>query len=168
MLALFLAIAYAGIRVAVRTKDPFIRYMAAGITIWLTAQMMINVGMVLALLPVIGLPLPLVSYGGSALLPSLVALGLLVSFARAEPGAKAALGPAVAVGPPPASPPEVSRGAGDERCCWPVEAPRGTPPRCWPPPMRCAVSTAPSRSPRSAPHAASRAAWCPRPATRSS
>ncbi|MEO5708293.1 MAG: putative lipid II flippase FtsW [Nocardioidaceae bacterium] len=91
VLALFLTIAYAGIRVAVRTKDPFVRYMSAGITVWLTAQMMINVGMVLALLPVIGLPLPLVSYGGSALLPSLVALGLLVSFARSEPGAKAAL-----------------------------------------------------------------------------
>ena len=91
VLALFLTIAYAGIRVAVRTRDPFVRYMAAGITVWLTAQMMINVGMVLALLPVIGLPLPLVSYGGSALLPSMVALGLLVSFARSEPGAKAAL-----------------------------------------------------------------------------
>jgi cell division protein FtsW len=91
VLGLFLTIAYAGFRVAVRTKDPFVRYMAAGITLWLTAQMMINVGMVLALLPVIGIPLPLVSYGGSALLPSLVALGLLVSFARSEPGAKAAL-----------------------------------------------------------------------------
>jgi cell division protein FtsW len=91
VLGLFLTIAYAGIRVAVRCTDPFVRYMAAGITIWLTAQMMINIGMVLALLPVIGLPLPLVSYGGSALLPSLVALGLLVSFARSEPGAKAAL-----------------------------------------------------------------------------
>jgi cell division protein FtsW len=91
VLGLFLTIAYAGIRVAVRTPDPFIRYMAAGITVWLTGQMMLNVGMVLALLPVIGLPLPLVSYGGSALLPSLVALGLLISFARAEPGAKAAL-----------------------------------------------------------------------------
>jgi cell division protein FtsW len=91
VLVLFLTIAYAGIRVAVRTKDPFIRYMSAGITIWLMAQMMINVGMVLALLPVIGIPLPLVSYGGSALLPSLVALGLLVSFARMEPGAAAAL-----------------------------------------------------------------------------
>jgi cell division protein FtsW len=91
VLGLFLTIAYAGIRVAVRTTDPFVRYMAAGITIWLTAQMMINVGMVLALLPVIGLPLPLVSYGGSALLPSLVALGLLLSFARSEPGARAAL-----------------------------------------------------------------------------
>jgi cell division protein FtsW len=91
VLGLFLTIAYAGIRVAVRTQDPFVRYMSAGITIWLTSQMMINVGMVLALLPVIGLPLPLVSYGGSAMLPSLVALGLLVSFSRSEPGAKAAL-----------------------------------------------------------------------------
>lgn len=91
VLGLFLTIAYAGFRVAWRTPDPFVRYMAAGITIWLTVQMMINVGMVLALLPVIGIPLPLVSYGGSALLPSLVALGLLVSFARAEPGARAAL-----------------------------------------------------------------------------
>ncbi len=91
VLGLFLTIAYAGLRVALRTRDPFVRYMAAGITVWLTAQMMINVGMVLALLPVIGLPLPLVSYGGSAMLPSLVALGLLVSFARSEPGARAAL-----------------------------------------------------------------------------
>ncbi|WP_246456181.1 putative lipid II flippase FtsW [Nocardioides mesophilus] len=91
VLGLFLTIAYAGFRVALRTKDPFVRYMSAGITIWLTVQMMINVGMVLALLPVIGIPMPLVSYGGSALLPSLVALGLLVSFARSEPGAKAAL-----------------------------------------------------------------------------
>jgi len=91
VLGLFLAIAYAGLRVARRTPDPFARYMAAGITVWLTAQMMINIGMVLALLPVIGIPLPLVSYGGSALLPSLVALGLLVSFARHEPGAQAAL-----------------------------------------------------------------------------
>ena len=54
VLGLFLTIAYAGIRVATRTKDPFVRYMSAGITIWLTAQMMLNVGMVLALLPVIG------------------------------------------------------------------------------------------------------------------
>ncbi|MGH3444859.1 MAG: putative lipid II flippase FtsW [Nocardioidaceae bacterium] len=91
VLVLFLTIAYAGIRIALRTPDPFVRYMSAGITVWLTAQMMVNIGMVLALLPVIGLPLPLVSYGGSSLLPELVALGLLMSFARAEPGAKAAL-----------------------------------------------------------------------------
>jgi cell division protein FtsW len=91
VLGLFLTLAFAGLRVAQRTTDPFVRYMAAGITTWLTVQMMINVGMVLALLPVIGIPLPLVSYGGSGLLPSLVALGMLVSFARHEPGAQAAL-----------------------------------------------------------------------------
>jgi cell division protein FtsW len=91
VLGLFLTIAYAGVRVAIRTQDPFVRYMSAGITVWLMVQMMVNIGMVLALLPVIGIPLPLVSYGGSALLPSLVALGLLISFARSEPGAKAAL-----------------------------------------------------------------------------
>jgi cell division protein FtsW len=91
VLGLFLTLAYAGFRVARRTQDPFARYMAAGITLWISAQMMINVGMVLTLLPVIGIPLPLVSYGGSALVPSLVALGFLVSFARHEPGAQAAL-----------------------------------------------------------------------------
>ena len=65
--------------------------MTFGIVVWLLGQMIINVGMVLALLPVIGIPLPLVSYGGSALLPSLVALGLLIGFARREPEAARAL-----------------------------------------------------------------------------
>ena len=87
VLALFLTIAYAAIRVATATRDPFVRYMSFGVTIWLLGQMIINVGMVLAMLPVIGIPLPLVSYGGSALLPSLVALGILVGFARSEPEA---------------------------------------------------------------------------------
>ncbi len=91
VLALFLVLIYAGFRVAQRASQPFARYMAAGITVWIAAQMMINVGMVLTLLPVIGLPLPLVSYGGSALVPSLVAVGLLISLARSEPGAQAAL-----------------------------------------------------------------------------
>ena len=91
VLALFGAIAYAAIRLAINTADPFVRYVTAGVTIWLMAQMIINIGMVLALLPVIGIPLPLVSYGGSALVPSMVALGLLVGFARAEPEAAAAL-----------------------------------------------------------------------------
>ena len=91
VIGLFLTIAYAAIRVALSTHDPFVRYMSFGIVVWLVGQMIINVGMVLALLPVIGIPLPLVSYGGSALLPSLVALGLLIGFARREPEAAAAL-----------------------------------------------------------------------------
>ena len=92
VIGLFLTIAYAAIRVARRTKDPFVRYMTFGIVVWIIGQMMINVGMVLALLPVIGIPMPLVSYGGSALVPSLVALGMLVG-SRA-PRAGTGTGPA--------------------------------------------------------------------------
>jgi len=91
VLALFVLLAYAGLRIAQRTRDPFVRFAAAGITVWLLSQTVINIGMVLGLLPVIGITLPLISYGGSALLPTVVALGLLVSFARTEPGAQAAL-----------------------------------------------------------------------------
>lgn len=91
VLGLFATLAYAGIRIAVRTKEPFVRYASAGIVVWLLCQALINIGMVLGLLPVIGIPLPLISYGGSALVPTLVALGLLLSFARTEPGAAAAL-----------------------------------------------------------------------------
>jgi cell division protein FtsW len=91
VIALFLTIAYAAIKVASQTADPFVRYMSFGIVAWLLGQMMVNVGMVLALLPVIGIPLPLISYGGSALLPTLVALGLLIGFARREPEAARAL-----------------------------------------------------------------------------
>ena len=90
VLILFGLLAYAGLRIASRTRDPFARYAAAGITIWLSAQAVINIGMVLGLLPVIGIPLPLVSYGGSALLPTLVALGLLTNLAKTEPGAAVA------------------------------------------------------------------------------
>jgi cell division protein FtsW len=90
VIGLFFTIAFAAIRIASRTAEPFVRYMSFGIVVWLLGQMMINVGMVLTVLPVIGIPLPLVSYGGSALLPSLVALGLLVGFARREPEAAAA------------------------------------------------------------------------------
>lgn len=88
---LFTVLAYAGVRIATRTKDPFVRYASAGITIWLLSQAVVNIGMVLGLLPVIGIPLPLLSYGGSSLLTTLVALGLLVNFAKTEPGARRAL-----------------------------------------------------------------------------
>jgi cell division protein FtsW len=91
VLCLFVVLAYAGIRIASRTKDAFVRYASGGIVVWLLGQALINIGMVLGLLPVIGIPLPLISYGGSALLPTLISLGLLLSFARTEPGAAAAL-----------------------------------------------------------------------------
>ncbi|MDG4863880.1 putative lipid II flippase FtsW, partial [Streptomyces sp. T-3] len=91
VLALFAALGYAGIRVAGRTEDPFVRYAAGGVTTWITAQAVVNIGAVLGLLPIAGVPLPLFSYGGSALLPTMFAIGLLIAFAREEPGARAAL-----------------------------------------------------------------------------
>lgn len=91
VLALFAALGYAGIRVAGRTEDPFVRYAAGGVTTWVTAQAVINIGAVLGLLPIAGVPLPLFSYGGSALLPTMFAIGLLIAFARDDPAARAAL-----------------------------------------------------------------------------
>ena len=77
VVALFAALGYAGIRVAGRTEDPFVRYAAGGVTTWIMAQAVINIGAVLGLLPIAGVPLPLFSYGGSALLPTMFAVGLL-------------------------------------------------------------------------------------------
>ncbi|WP_371652234.1 MULTISPECIES: putative lipid II flippase FtsW [unclassified Streptomyces] len=91
VLALFAALGYAGIRVAGRTEDPFVRYAAGGVTTWIVAQAVINIGAVLGLLPIAGVPLPLFSYGGSALLPTMFAVGLLIAFARDDPAARAAL-----------------------------------------------------------------------------
>ncbi|AXU15252.1 putative lipid II flippase FtsW [Streptomyces clavuligerus] len=91
VLGLFAALGYAGIRVAGRTEDHFVRYAAGGVTTWIMAQAMVNIGAVLGLLPIAGVPLPLFSYGGSALLPTMFAVGLLIAFAREEPAAKAAL-----------------------------------------------------------------------------
>ncbi|WP_367125742.1 putative lipid II flippase FtsW [Streptomyces phytohabitans] len=91
VLALFAALGYAGIRVAGRTEDSFVRYAAGGVTTWITAQAAVNIGAVLGLLPIAGVPLPLFSYGGSALLPTMFAIGLLIAFARDDPAARVAL-----------------------------------------------------------------------------
>lgn len=92
VLALFLVLGYTGIRIALRSDDNFSRYSAAGVTAWFLGQALINLGCVLRLLPVAGVPLPLVSYGGSALLANLLALGLLLACARNEPAARKVLG----------------------------------------------------------------------------
>lgn len=91
VLTLFAIFAYSGIRVAMQTKDLWVRYTSMGIVVWFMAHVVINIGMVLGLLPVIGIPLPLVSYGGSSLLMELMALGLLVGFARNNPTTQGAL-----------------------------------------------------------------------------
>lgn len=90
VLGLFALLIVAGVRVAMRTRDTYAHFLATGITVWIAAQAMINIGMVLGLLPVIGIPLPLMSYGGSSLSVTIVALGLLVNCSLTEPGARRA------------------------------------------------------------------------------
>jgi cell division protein FtsW len=91
VLALFSVLAYTGFRIARRSQDPFRRLAATAITTWLVAQAVINIGGVTGLLPITGLPLPFISAGGSALVVTLAAVGMLASFARAEPDAAKAL-----------------------------------------------------------------------------
>lgn len=91
ILALFSILAWACFRLVTRTQDRFVRVAGFGIMAWLLGQAIINIGAVIGLVPVIGVPLPLVSAGGSSLVTTLVALGILLSFARNEPGCKALL-----------------------------------------------------------------------------
>jgi cell division protein FtsW len=82
VLALFAALLYLGLRVAYAAEDAFGRTVAFGVTAWIVGQALINVGTVTGLLPITGVTLPLVSVGGSSLVSTLVALGILTSIAR--------------------------------------------------------------------------------------
>ena len=88
---LYGGLAYAGLRIARRVPDLFSRLAAAAITAWIVVQAVVNIGAVIGVLPITGVPLPLVSAGLSSLLVTLIALGVLMSFARLEPGAREAL-----------------------------------------------------------------------------
>jgi cell division protein FtsW len=95
---LYGGLAFAGLRVARRVQDTFSRLGSAAITAWIVLQAVVNIGAVIGVLPITGVPLPLVSAGLSSLLVTMVALGMLMSFARREPGAREALaarGPAL-------------------------------------------------------------------------
>ena len=89
--ALYGALAYAGVRVARRVDDTFMRLAAAAATAWIVVQAVVNIGAVIGVFPITGVPLPLVSEGVSSLLVTMAALGMLMSFARREPGAREAL-----------------------------------------------------------------------------
>jgi cell division protein FtsW len=89
--ALYGGLAYAGLRIARRVPDPFMRLAAAAATAWISLQALVNIGAVIGMLPITGVPLPLVSAGLSSLIVTLVALGMLMSFAKREPGASQAL-----------------------------------------------------------------------------
>jgi len=89
--ALYGGLAFAGLRVARRVPDTFSRLLAAAITAWIVGQAVVNIGAVIGVLPISGVPLPLVSRGLSSVLVTMVGLGMLMSFARREPGASQAL-----------------------------------------------------------------------------
>lgn len=91
VLLLFGTLAYVGIRIATRNTDPWIKLVSATVTTWLVGQAAINIGYVVGLLPITGIPLPLISSGGTSIALTMAAFGLLANFARHEPQAVAAL-----------------------------------------------------------------------------
>lgn len=82
---LYLGLIYCAVTIMVRTSDRFVRLASGGIMVWITVQALVNMGMVSGVLPVIGVPLPFISYGGSSLLASMFAAGLLFAFSRQTP-----------------------------------------------------------------------------------
>jgi cell division protein FtsW len=91
VIGLFCVLAYTGLRIARRVTDPFARLVSAACTVWLVGQAFINMGAVVGILPITGIPLPLISAGGSSLVLTMFVIGMLASFARSEPDAVAAL-----------------------------------------------------------------------------
>ena len=85
VLVLYAALIYSILRVAIKTKDDFSRYATAGIACWFIAQVVINIGSVTSVIPVIGVTLPFISYGGSSLLANLIAVGFVLGVARRTP-----------------------------------------------------------------------------------
>ena len=82
VLALFLALVYRGFKIASKSGDPFGQVLAAGLTFWLIFQAFVNMAVVTATIPFTGVPLPFISFGGSALISSLAAVGVLLSISR--------------------------------------------------------------------------------------
>ncbi len=80
----FAVVVLAGVRIAIHARGTFERLLAAGITAWICVQAVINLGAVTGLLPITGIPLPLVSFGGSALVLTLIGVGVLASIARVQ------------------------------------------------------------------------------------
>ena len=88
---LFAVLVATAFRIAARSDNPFCRHVSAGVGAWFLIQAALNMAVVLRLLPVVGVTLPFVSYGGSSLLATMAAVGLLVSCARQEPAARKVL-----------------------------------------------------------------------------
>ena len=98
VLLLFIVLAFAFVRIIRANSDPFARIAVGGILIWIVSQAFVNIAVVLGVLPVLGVPLPLMSSGGSALTTTLLAIGIALSFARNS--SSATLAPRASPGPP--------------------------------------------------------------------
>jgi cell division protein FtsW len=90
LLALFFGLAWFGLRAATRAPDRFGSLLAVGITTWITSQAIINIGAVIGVLPVTGIPLPFISFGGSSLIITMAATGILLNIAVQERSAPTA------------------------------------------------------------------------------
>lgn len=82
VISLFLFLVWRGLRIAQRAEDPFGRLLAVGITSWIGIQAFINLSAMVALVPLTGVPLPFLSYGGSALILNLAAIGILLNISQ--------------------------------------------------------------------------------------
>jgi cell division protein FtsW len=82
VVALFMVLAAVGIAIALRAQDQFGRLLAVGLVAWLTFQALVNIGGVVRVIPISGVPLPFVSAGGSAMMANLFAVGVLINIAR--------------------------------------------------------------------------------------
>ncbi|WP_460477897.1 putative lipid II flippase FtsW [Brachybacterium huguangmaarense] len=91
VLVLFGLLALVLFRMITRADDLFVQIAVAGVSAWILGQAFTNMMVVTGVLPVLGVPLPFISAGGSALVASMTALGMLLSFARHEPGAADAI-----------------------------------------------------------------------------
>ncbi len=85
VISLFLVVAIVGVTIALRAKDDFGRLVAIGLVSWLTFQALVNIGGVIKLLPITGVPLPFLSAGGSAMMANLFIVGVLINIARMSP-----------------------------------------------------------------------------------
>lgn len=84
LVILFAVVIIKGFRIAQNCKDPFGKILALGLTSWLGVQVIINLSSMTSLLPLTGVPLPFISYGGSALLVNLMAIGILLNISKQE------------------------------------------------------------------------------------
>jgi len=107
VLLMFVLLAFAFIRIMRGTVNMQIKVTTAAVMVWIIGQAMVNIGVVLGVLPVLGVPLPLISAGGTALLTTLAAIGVVLSFARSDHnlGEESQTRPAPAARPAPASRP---------------------------------------------------------------